>query len=453
MRHIHHALLHTLIIVCWASYKAFGASLGTTSGTFKISDNGVQGQGAYTISNGTVEIGLKLLIRTISSTLKDKATATITSLPPNRLGPSSPSGASNPLGTSGSSGASGATGASATSAPSAPLAPSAPSAPSSPSGAFGPSSPQVTTGPGAILTPEDNQFINDMVAIHNELRSVHFSPPIQNNTDMSIAAKQYAQVLAKEKDLRHSSPLDRPQQGESLAMGCTTAAGEGITAKEAITKWYDEACCHNFSIHGFQNISGHFSQLVWKATEEIGVGRAFGTKWGMNCTFIVARYKPKGNINSEALFKENVERGTFDPMAYNCSAVDCTAIAEEKSQAQDSVGNQLQDNRIPDKSRNVGYQNVIPKNKEPQRYNNFNYRSSPRFGNVLGYQGSHGYIKIPEYNSKQLGTSNEGNRVSQYNREEGRQRYISTRLNQDKGRPRSIVYRAKTPPIRGIKVL
>ena len=68
-------------------------------------------------------------------------------------------------------------------------------------------------------------------------------------------------------------------------------------------------------------MSGHVSQLVWKATGEIGIGRAFGTKWGMNCTFIVARYKPKGNIDSEAAFKENVARGTFNPVAYNCSAV------------------------------------------------------------------------------------------------------------------------------------
>ena len=84
---------------------------------------------------------------------------------------------------------------------------------------------------------------------------------------------------------------------------------------------YEEACRHNFAIHAFQNTSGHFSQLVWKATEEIGVGRAFGKKWGMNCSFIVARYRPKGNVDEEAAFKENVEKGTFDPVAYNCSAV------------------------------------------------------------------------------------------------------------------------------------
>lgn len=130
------------------------ASLSTTSGTFKISDNGVQGQGAYTISNGTVEIGLKLLIGITSSTLKDKATATITSLPPNRLGQSTPSGASGPSGQPGPTGSSGVSGSTVPSAPSAPSASSGPSGAFGLSGPSGPSGPQVITGPGVFLTPE-----------------------------------------------------------------------------------------------------------------------------------------------------------------------------------------------------------------------------------------------------------------------------------------------------------
>lgn len=216
---------------------------------------------------------------------------------------------------------------------------------------------------------------------------------------------------------------------------------------------YDEACCHNFSIHGFRNVSGHFSQLVWKATEEIGVGRAFGTKWGMNCSFIVARYKPKGNIDSEEAFKENVERGTFDPIAYNCTAVNCPSKEEEESQGRDSLENKLQDNLIPDKSRNADYHNEILENNEPQRYISLSYKTSQRFSNALGYRGSHGYMKNPESSSKQLGTRNVDYNVNQYNTEETRQRYISNGINQAEGRPRSLVYRAKIPRVSAIKIL
>lgn len=168
----------------------------------------------------------------------------------------------------------------------------------------------------------------------------------------------------------------------------------------------------------------------------------------MNCTFIVARYKPKGNIDSEAAFKENVDRGTFDPMAYNCSAVNCSSVAEEENQVQDSTGKKLQENRMPDESRNVKFQNGILDSKEPQRYSSFNYKTSQ--SNVLGYQGSHDYVQIQEYDTKHLGTpGNKGYGDNQYNSEERRQRYILNRT----GRPRSTIYRAKIPHSKHIKVL
>ena len=56
-----------------------------SSGTFTINDNGVQGQGSYKIINGVTEIGLKLVIGTVSSQTKpnEGSSATITSLPSN----------------------------------------------------------------------------------------------------------------------------------------------------------------------------------------------------------------------------------------------------------------------------------------------------------------------------------------------------------------------------------
>ena len=139
---------------------------------------------------------------------------------------------------------------------------------------------------------------------------------------------------------------------------------------------YEEACFHNFSIHAFQNGSGHFSQLVWKATEVIGVGRAFGEKWGMNCTFIVARYFPKGNVDTIMAFMENVENGTFDPIAYNCSAL--------KSGADGAIGNAnaaqahiKDDNRMTKKP--LGY----PGNREEYK---LPYKNTDHLGNREKYK-------------------------------------------------------------------
>ena len=48
--------------------------------------------------------------------------------------------------------------------------------------------------------------------------------------------------------------------------------------------------------------TGHFTQVVWKGSQEIGVGRAKsrdGTKW-----YIVTNYYPAGNYVGE--YKSNV---------------------------------------------------------------------------------------------------------------------------------------------------
>ena len=183
---------------------------------------------------------------------------------------------------------------------------------------------------------------------------------------------------------------------------------------------------------------------MWKATEEIGVGRAFGSKWGMNCTFIVARYKPKGNIETAAAFKENVEKGTFDPIAYNCSAVDCKERASEEREVKDAPGSNQQYNRI---SHNT---NGILTNKEPNSYSNVQrYRDmyheipSGLRGNVLNYRGTNGYVKLRGYYSNPL--------ISRYRVYQGSQRvgiasqFIPNGLREDEARPRSLEYRAKIP--------
>lgn len=148
---------------------------------------------------------------------------------------------------------------------------------------------------------------------------------------------------------------------------------------------YEEACFHNFSIHAFQKGSGHFSQLVWKATEVIGVGRAFGEKWGMNCTFIVARYFPKGNVDTIMAFMENVENGTFDPIAYNCSALKSGASGANGNA--DAVQAHIQqDNKMTKKP--LGYPGNRAEYKLP-------YKNTDHLGNREEYKLPYEDIDFP----------------------------------------------------------
>lgn len=57
--------------------------------------------------------------------------------------------------------------------------------------------------------------------------------------------------------------------------------------------------------------AGHFTQMVWKESVELGFGKADSNKNGMKCTYYVARYKIAGNMMGS--FAKNVVKGSFDP--------------------------------------------------------------------------------------------------------------------------------------------
>ena len=66
--------------------------------------------------------------------------------------------------------------------------------------------------------------------------------------------------------------------------------------------WYDEIKDYNFNKPGFNSNTGHFTQVVWVDSVELGVAKATA-KNGMQ--FVVARYFPPGNILGR--FPDNVK--------------------------------------------------------------------------------------------------------------------------------------------------
>ena len=55
--------------------------------------------------------------------------------------------------------------------------------------------------------------------------------------------------------------------------------------------------------------AGHFTQVVWKGSTVLGIGKANAEKNGMYCTYVVGRYEKAGNFIGK--YKENVEKGSF----------------------------------------------------------------------------------------------------------------------------------------------
>ena len=74
---------------------------------------------------------------------------------------------------------------------------------------------------------------------------------------------------------------------------------------------YGEVCDpgYNFDSESGAGGAGHFTQVVWKGSTVLGIGRAEIKQRGMLCAYIVGRYKKAGNFMGE--YKENVEKGSF----------------------------------------------------------------------------------------------------------------------------------------------
>ncbi|XP_048584713.1 uncharacterized protein LOC5521024 isoform X2 [Nematostella vectensis] len=140
-------------------------------------------------------------------------------------------------------------------------------------------------------TPIDRSFKNQCVDNHNKYRAMHSAPPLKWSDELAREAQYYAEKLAQQRSMQHSSKCSRNDAGENLAM----FSGRYDTAGDmACEMWYEESKKYSFVRGGFQGGTGHFTQMVWKGSKELGMGRA-KTSDG-RCTYVVARYQPAGNI-------------------------------------------------------------------------------------------------------------------------------------------------------------
>jgi len=150
------------------------------------------------------------------------------------------------------------------------------------------------------VSVKGNDFQNDALRAHNELRRKHHSPNLILNNDLNRIAQNYAKLLAKIYSLQHSN---NEYKGEPLGENIFMCQGMKPTGKYVTQNWYDEINKYNFNSKSFISGTGHFTQVVWKKTKEVGFGCAQADDGAYFC---VANYFPCGNFLGE--FQENVLR-------------------------------------------------------------------------------------------------------------------------------------------------
>lgn len=150
-----------------------------------------------------------------------------------------------------------------------------------------------------VVAPADG-FSQRVLAEHNRERERAGVPRLAWNDRLAREAQAWAGRLAGDGWLQHASYTENRGAGENLWMGSA-----GYYAPEAMMAGFLEERRHyvpgtfpNVSRTGNWQDVGHYTQVVWRSTRELGCAVA---RNGSD-DFLVCRYWPAGNWMGERPF-------------------------------------------------------------------------------------------------------------------------------------------------------
>jgi hypothetical protein len=157
---------------------------------------------------------------------------------------------------------------------------------------------QVSASQTGLLS--NNPFTHALLTEHNRARDEAGVPRLQWSVKLAGEAQRQAQRLAQEGWIRHSSQSELNGAGENLWMGSAGYYG----AEAMVGSFVEEK--RNFLPGAFPRVSrtgrwedvGHYTQVVWRTTREVGCAVA---RNGSD-DFLVCRYWPAGNWMGERPF-------------------------------------------------------------------------------------------------------------------------------------------------------
>jgi uncharacterized protein YkwD len=170
---------------------------------------------------------------------------------------------------------------------------------------------------GAPQGSNNTDFVNTILEIHNSERAAVGVPPLVWSDILAADAQEYADHLAAIGKLEHmwqseSNEWSQKAHGanENLAAwthGCTLSSlvppldytkvvcpGDTLsTLRTMVMSWVNEK--KDFS-GTYNDVNGHYTQMIWKATTELGCGTATGSDGN---DYLVCRYLPSGNTGPD----------------------------------------------------------------------------------------------------------------------------------------------------------
>jgi len=142
------------------------------------------------------------------------------------------------------------------------------------------------------------EFAQQALDSHNAYRAKHGVAPLKLSKKLTAVAQEWADRLASTDKFEH-----RPNNkyGENIYMSWSSNPAATCDGDAPVQSWYSEISKYTFGSGGFSSGTGHFTQVVWKSSEKLGIALA---KSKTNKIIVVANYDPPGNFAGK--YAENV---------------------------------------------------------------------------------------------------------------------------------------------------
>lgn len=151
-----------------------------------------------------------------------------------------------------------------------------------------------------VLSPVANadDMSEQILAVHNRERADVGVAPLSWSDALAADAQRWANHMAATGVFAHAGNDENPNSGENLSMG---SAG-GYTYAQLAQGWADEKALFQYGTFPYLSTDGnwasvgHYTQMVWRNTTEIGCAAATSSGWD----YLVCRYNPPGNYSGQA---------------------------------------------------------------------------------------------------------------------------------------------------------
>ncbi|KAG5343425.1 GAPR1 protein, partial [Acromyrmex charruanus] len=155
-----------------------------------------------------------------------------------------------------------------------------------------------TRKPSVRRSGPPKEFINVCLDTHNFYRSRHGVPPLRLSKQLCKTSQDWANILAAKGRLEHKANID---YGENLYCMWSSNPKTIVGGEEPVNEWYAEEVQHQYGKEPTTLKTGHFTQVIWRDSTELGVGMARNRNGEV---YVVCNYNPAGNFLGS--FTENV---------------------------------------------------------------------------------------------------------------------------------------------------